>query len=371
MTERIQTLSSTGLGFAEIASAAPTGQGGEYRGERVNALPDAASLLDAAAEELTFSISEHVEKDLSKRKVGEQPPDRRVKVEVMIEQYSQKLPDLPIEKLKLFLTYLKSQPDLTAAQIRAEAKNRFGDVSHQYAALAFSRESLADDTGAERLQGALDAALDGLLDEHGPAVRAGLNISVAAQTFADARLGNAGDLRDFYRATVVDFDSLADAYGAIVARYGEADFGKALAFLLKAAGDDLGAKGPSTSAVELKTIVDELYRLEVLSGMREHSQALVDAVRARAAIHENYSGHSLLQSVLKLQQESWLGANQVLAVGQEMNLREIDTEIYFLRGLSELTREIPLKAYPDPANREKLRDAVQDALDDAIAREEA
>ena len=209
------------------------------------------------------------------------------------------------------------------------------------------------------------------LNEHGPAIRAGLNISVAAQTFADPRLGDIGALRDFYRATVVDFDSLADACGAIVARYGEADFGKALAFLLKAAGDDLGAKGPSTSAAELKTIVDELYRLEVLSGMREQSHALVEALRARAAIREGYSGHSLLQNLLKLQQESWLGAHQVLAIGQDMNIRELDAEIYFLRGLSELAREIPLKAYPDPANREKLRDAVQDALDDAIAREEA
>lgn len=54
-----------------------------------------------------------------------------------------------------------------------------------------------------------------------------------------------------------------------------------------------------------------------------------------------------------------------------MGIRELEAEIYFLRGLSELAREIPPKAYRDPANREKLRDAVQEALDEAIAREEA
>ncbi|MBK9953459.1 MAG: hypothetical protein IPP10_18830, partial [Candidatus Competibacteraceae bacterium] len=82
-------------------------------------------------------------------------------------------------------------------------------------------------------------------------------------------------------ATVVDFDSRADAYGANCRPLRRGRFRQGAGFLLKAAGDDLRHKGPSTSAVELKTIVDELYRLEVLSGMREHSQALVDSARPR------------------------------------------------------------------------------------------
>jgi len=61
----------------------------------------------------------------------------------------------------------------------------------------------------------------------------------------------------------------------------------------------------------------------------------------------------------------------VLAIGQAMGVEAVEAEIYFLRGLSELAREIPLKAYADPTQREKLRAAVQDALDDAIAREDA
>lgn len=371
MTERIQSLPSTGFGYAETAPGAATAQRGEYRGEGVIAMKDAASLLESAAEELTFSASERVEKDLSRREIGTARHDRRAQIQAMIEQYSRKLPDLPVEQLKQLLTYLKSRPDLSAAQLRDEVKNRFGDVSHQHAALAFSQESLADAADLEGLQTQLAAAIDGLLDEHGPAIRAGLNISVAAQTFADARLGDVGELRDFYRATALDFDNLADAYGAIVARYGEADFAQALAFLLKAAGDDLSAKGPSTSRVELKTVVDELYRLEVLGGLREQSHGLVAALRARAAIREDYSGHALLQSILRLEAERAPGANQVLAIGQAMGLRDLETEIYFLRGLGELTREIPLKAYQDPAQREKLRGAVQDALDDAITREDA
>ncbi|MFO1349148.1 MAG: type III secretion system gatekeeper subunit SctW [Gammaproteobacteria bacterium] len=371
MTERIQTPFSNGLAFTEQAPASAAASRGEYRGEGVVRLADAASLLDSAAEELTFGASETVEKDLSKREVGEEQHDHGVKVQVMIEQYLKKLPDLPIEKLKLFLAYLKSQPDLSSAQIREQAKREFGDVSHQYAALEFAQQSLADAPGLDGLKNTLAHAVGEILADHGPAISAGLNISVSAQTFADPRLGDVQELRDFYRATVIGFDSIADTYGAIIAKYGDADFTKALAFLLKALGDDFAAKGPSIPSAELKAIVDELYRLEVLSGMREHSHALVEATRKRTPIRADYSGHALLRGILQIKEERWLNGGQVGAIVQDMGIHELESEIYFLRGLSELVREIPLKAYQDPANRDKLRDAVQEALDEAIAREES
>ena len=50
MTERIQSLPSTGFGYAETAPGAATAQRGEYRGEGVIAMKDAASLLESAAE---------------------------------------------------------------------------------------------------------------------------------------------------------------------------------------------------------------------------------------------------------------------------------------------------------------------------------
>lgn len=63
MTERIQTPFSAGLGFAEPAPGAAAASRGQYRGEWAVAVPDARSLLDSAAEELTFGASEGVEKD--------------------------------------------------------------------------------------------------------------------------------------------------------------------------------------------------------------------------------------------------------------------------------------------------------------------
>lgn len=348
---------------------------GQYRGEEVIQTLDPISLLQSAAEELTFEASEDVEaKEIEEREV-KSPHDtnERVKAVERVMRELNKLPDLPIEKLRHFMGRLMTQRNQTSSQVLQHVRREFSDVSHQYTALLYARESLSKDPDYKELEKALTDAIDQLTLDHGSKIRAGLNVSVTAQTFADPQLGDIQQLRDFYRETVIGFDNLADAYASIIDKYGEQDFPNALAFLLKAAGDDFAAKGPSLPKIELKTIIDDMYRLEVLTGLQEDSHALVTKLHARSAsLRPNYSGHQLLRSVLKLKEERWLRADQINAVGQEMGLddREIDSVIYFLREFKDLVRRVPLKAYQNPGNREKLLDAVQEALDDAIEREE-
>jgi type III secretion protein W len=79
----------------------------------------------------------------------------------------------------------------------------------------------------------------------------------------------------------------------------------------------------------------------------------------------------LLSSLLELAEASWLSGAQVEKIVREQNLRSIEAEIYFLRELADLIRALPLKIFKDPEQRLKMVDAVQEALDKAIEREEA
>jgi type III secretion protein W len=348
---------------------------GQYRGEEVIQNLDPISLLQSAAEELTFEASEDVEaKEIEEREVKtSHDTDKRIEAVERVMRELNKLPDLPIEKLRRFMSQLMAQRNQSSGQVLKHVRREFSDVSHQYTALLYARESLSKDSDNKELEKALGDAIDQLTLEHGPKIRAGLNVSVTAQTFADPQLGDIQQLRDFYRETVIGFDNLADTYASVIDKYGEQDFPKALAFLLKAAGDDFAAKGPSLPKLELKTIIDDMYRLEVLTGLQEDSQTLVTKLHARTtSLRPNYSGHQLMRSVLKLKEERWLRADQISALGHEMGLNddEIDSVIYFLREFKDLVRRVPLKAYQNPGNREKLLDAVQEALDDAIEREE-
>ena len=79
----------------------------------------------------------------------------------------------------------------------------------------------------------------------------------------------------------------------------------------------------------------------------------------------------LVGSLLDLAEASWLSAAQVEKVARDQRLPSTEAEIYFLRELADLVRALPLKAFKDPDQRLKLVDAVQEALDKAIEREEA
>ena len=79
----------------------------------------------------------------------------------------------------------------------------------------------------------------------------------------------------------------------------------------------------------------------------------------------------LLSSLLELAEASWLSSAQVEKIVREQNLRSTEAEIYFLRELADLIRALPLKIFKDPEQRLKMVDAVQEALDKAIEREEA
>lgn len=78
----------------------------------------------------------------------------------------------------------------------------------------------------------------------------------------------------------------------------------------------------------------------------------------------------LIGQILELAERSWVGPDDLRKLVEEMRIRQLEAEIYLLRELSELVRAVPLKIYNDMDQRDRLIGAVQEALDDAIRREE-
>jgi type III secretion protein W len=78
----------------------------------------------------------------------------------------------------------------------------------------------------------------------------------------------------------------------------------------------------------------------------------------------------LMGRLLELADQSWINSSQITAALKDLELRPVEAEIYLLRELADLVRAFPLKMFADLDRRERLIDAVQEALDDAIEREE-
>lgn len=356
----------------ESATAAEAARGA-YRGEAVVLDEDPLSMIEDAAEELTFGASEKVEsKELAERKVegGSRILDR-VDAAERVQEYLAKLPDMGRqEKLQEFVNQLRQHGANTPRQVLDEVRQFYSDVSHQYAALAYADEELEREGGPEELRAAVRGAMDESMREHGPEIRAGLNISSVAAEFSGRELGEIQQLRDFYRQTVLGHDGLRETFGSILKEYGAGGAPNAISFLLKAVGEDFSSKGPSIEPSELKLILDDMYKLEVLSTVHDRAAALLDRMGRRFDSVRGGNPEELMGSVLTLADSSWVQPDQVAQIGKGLGIREPEPEIYFLREMKEMVRLIPPKIFPDADRRDRLLDAVQDALDAAIEREE-
>lgn len=363
----IQSDAPTLTGFNRDTSLQmPSTVEGSYRGERVVQI-DQTSLLQDAAEELTFQLGESEEKTLAKRTIGEKSSKAETMVK-NVQQAMEMLGDLSKSDLERILRMLRQKPTADASELRNQVREQLREPAHQYTALLALAEELREGGApAEQLQ-AVATALQQLEQEAGPAIRAALNISVVASQFASERLGDVQTLRDTYRDAVLDYQDLAQTFGKLIEHYGETELRQAITFLVKALGADIAADGASIDRQKLNAALNDLYRLEVLTGLLEDCDTLVTRNRVSG---NTFRGSELLKDVLELQKNQWLRPDLITPLPTRLGVREVTGEINFLREFKELVRMIPLKAYSEPEQRPRLLDAIQQAMDSAIEREEA
>ena len=370
MTNRID--SNTTIDLAGLYGQAPAKAQGQYRGQNVT-VRDTASLFADAAEELTFASAEKVETKLAKRKIGKGNPMDKSALE-RTEFYLKQLPDLgDAQKLNQFTDHLKQQKGLTPGQALDQAKAFFTDISHQFAGLSFARDSL--DLEDEELKSVLTQALDLLEKKHGQEIRAGLNITGIAADFSQKGLGKVQELRAFYRDTVLADTSPTKLYRSVKEKMEGADFETSVGFLIKALGKDLQSMGPSVSHAELKKVMDDLYVLESLKNTDKACEALMEKMGTQLGLRSMGRASELMSQIMEIKGKPWQPSDQFLALAETMGIhgrteKEIEAQIYFLREIKEVVRQIPLKLFDTMEAREKMLSTMQEALDIAIDREE-
>ena len=343
---------------------------GVYRGERVSQQLVVQSLIADAAEELTFGVSEKVEKDISKRKISSRKK-RTVELIKRVEQYLKQVPDLGSpEKLKEFLEHIKKIPFRSPSQLREEAKKFFKDITHQYIALSYSLETLEEEDASNELITLLKTATENLLEESGPEIRAGLNISTAAVEFSEKGLGEIQSLRDFYRENILNYESLSNLHEALLKKFNEDDFEKAISFLIEAVGNDLRSQGPSIAPAQLKQIMDDLYRLEVVGNFHRDCASLIEKTQDLFHLKILLSAGKLAGKVLALKEEKWVVTSKVENLLSATGINDLEAKIFFLTELKKMVRAIPLKVFEDLDQREKLLSVIQETLDSMIELEE-
>ncbi len=343
---------------------------GAYKGETVK-VKDAQSLLQDSLEEVTFAASETVEKKLSERRVGKKEGRPPVSDLQKAEYFIQKMPDLGgPEKLLKFVETLRRENRPTPQGLQEKAREFFQDVSHRFAALAFAREALSEEGGRPDLVEALSRAMAEMEAQSGPEIRAGVNVSLDARDFAQGGFSETGALRQFYRDTILPYEGLSPAFSSIMETWGEEDFPRAVAFLLKAAGTDIASQGPSVEPARLKRAMDDLYHLEVLGNLMGQCGDILSKMNREFGVGNSVSPRDLLAALLAMKDRTVADPDLVEKLADRVGAREPEARIYFLREFKELARQVPIKVFDGLESRERMLDALQEALDAAIEAEE-
>lgn len=85
---------------------------------------------------------------------------------------------------------------------------------------------------------------------------------------------------------------------------------------------------------------------------------------------DEYNAHDLMKELLEMTTQRWIDPDRFIQMLAKIGVRNSEMRIYFLTQLRERVRLIPLKLYPVLETREKMLDALQQAMDTEIAREE-
>lgn len=83
-----------------------------------------------------------------------------------------------------------------------------------------------------------------------------------------------------------------------------------------------------------------------------------------------YTAHDLMRELLEMTTQRWIDPERFIQITNKLGVRSTEMRIYFLTQLREKVRLIPLKLYPVLDTREKMLDALQEAMDTEISREE-
>lgn len=339
---------------------------GSFMGRAVSQISTPESLLASAAEELTFAVDTTDDFELEERKERDkklQSQDERVRMyqELMHEAGKG-------EQINQLRDSLRARAD--GQRALDKAREYFPDPSDAWAALREIADELKSSGSDTEVLREVEEAIAQLEEQEGPAIRSGVQGALAARGFPE--LGGMDDMRDLYRQTVCEFGAVIDVFSHVMQEY-EGDFQKAMDFLFAALSADIAADVPSMGPSHLESVYGSLGKVRLAQSAYRLCEDVMGRWEGLHGIRQGAGGLTpmkLLGDVLSLGEKRFLGAAQVEAIMVKASPPDVEREVIFLQELINASRKFPSALFGDDTGRMKVLDAMQEAVDQAVERED-
>ncbi|MBO4318207.1 MAG: type III secretion system gatekeeper subunit SctW [Mailhella sp.] len=339
---------------------------GSFLGNAVQVAPTPAELLADAAEELSFSADTTDDFELEERKVkdkSDQAMAERVKLYQELMHQAGKS-----EQMSSLRDSLRTREDSRRALDKA--REYFPDPSDAWAALLDIREQLRNEGVDPEILQDIDDAVSDLERQEGPAIRAGVQGALSAKGFED--LGSVDGMRDLYRETVCSFTSVNEVFEHVQQKYGE-DFDRSMDFLFAALSADIASDQPSMGISHLESVYGSLGKVRLTQSAYRLCSSMLDRWENVHGVKPQEGGLTsmeLLKTIINFKDIRFLGGMHIDPLLQKAHAPDIEHEVLFLQELMNTSRDFPSELFDGDQGRMKVLDAVQEAVDKAIERED-
>lgn len=335
---------------------------GTFMGHEVEVVESPESLLADAAEELGFAVDATDDCEITERKEKE-PAEASERL--------RKLYDVLMHRTGKGQRMSRLVDALCAAgnrrAMREALTKEFSDLTDAWVALQAAFETLQEDVGVpQEAKKEIQALADELLQENGEEIRLGLQ---GAVTGADYEAVGVDAGRDLYRETVGDFTGVAEVFSDIKTKFGDA-FDEAMDFLFAAISADIASDVPSMGKVHLENVHEKLGLVRLTQSAYRLCEEVVGRCRQEHGGQGKLSGMRLLEIILSWSGLTYLSARDVTEPLKEAALSDIGGEVLFLQDVLAAVRRFPAALFGDDAGQLRVTQAVQTAVDEAVARED-
>lgn len=359
-------LNAGNAGLHGLGSRAPAeaDEAGEWNGVQVTSRTTPESLLADAAEEMTFSASEEVEKDVTDRKnVKKKNTHERLKVNPPPEVSEKLKRNLAsrMGKLREALAAAEGNP----ARFRESLEEIFPDPTERHAALLELRGEMENQPS---LAAMLDREIESLEAAEASAIQAGYNIADVAA----GAVGEGAEAFALYRKTVLGDGDAARVLDMVLEKADGGDFVETLDFLSRSIGADLSAATPSTDKNDLEAMNSDLFNLRALGVFAREFEAEVGGLRERHGLPPLVGAGKDILSVLVRNKDSRI--LQLDSLKTTLGLQKESNPAYDVQALTRthmLAHKMPLRLFADADSRIRLLDGVQKFVDAAVDFEES
>lgn len=350
------------------AQAASAASSGVLLGKAATVVEDPMSLLADAAEEMSFGVDNSKNKELAERKERNAlDQSQLVRVQLYQELMHQAGKEEAMDAFKASLRARGHQSGTALASVR----ERFPDPSEAWAALLDALADVEKDPAAPaELAGELRLALEELEAGEGTAIRAGVNAALESSGYVD--LASTEALTGLYRNSVAEFNDVNAVFAYVQKEFGTASFERAMDFLFATLSADLASDLPSMETKHLEQLHGTLGQVRLVQSTFVHCE---DLLKRWEKVHNvphagGLTAMNLVDDLVRCRNERFLGAFQIEEIASKAHAPDIEHEVLFLQDMLQMTQRLPVNFFEDMAGRTKMIDAMQEALDKAVQRED-